>query len=299
MRVAIAGSTGLVGTRLVEALRRDGASVVRLVREETDASDGIRWDPAAGEIRGSELEGLDALVNLAGRSIAASRWTRPVKRSIWDSRIRGTALLARSVAALERPPRVWINASAIGFYGDRGDEWLDESSTAGEGFLARLCTRWEAETEPAREAGVRVVLPRFGLVLAGNGGALARMLPIFRGGLGGRLGSGRQYMSWIGLDDLVDAIRFAIENDTLEGPVNAVGPRPVTNAEFTRELAGQLHRPAWFPAPAFALRLVLGEMADELLLASQRVKPAKLVEAGFAFRDTWLASALSHELDRG
>ena len=297
LKVAIAGSTGLVGSRVVEALRRDGARIVRLVRDVTGV-EGTPWDPAGGSMRGSDLEGLDALINLSGRSIAGGRWSSRVKREIWSSRVDGTALLARTIARLERPPQVWINASAIGYYGSRGEEWLDETSAAGEGFLARLCVRWEAETTPASQVGVRVVLLRLGLVLASDGGALARMLPIFRAGLGGRLGSGRQYVSWIGIEDLVDAVRFALEQTSLEGPVNAVGPRPVTNAEFTRELATVLHRPAFLPAPAFALRLGLGEMAEELLLAGQRVRPGRLTDAGFAFRDPWLGSALSRELER-
>jgi uncharacterized protein (TIGR01777 family) len=238
------------------------------------------------------LEGFDAVVHLAGESIAEGRWTEAKRGRIRDSRVQGTRVLADTLARLIHPPKVFLCASAVGFYGSRGDEELDEESPAGSGFLSDVCREWESACRPAVEAGIRVVNLRLGMVLSTRGGALAKMLPIFRLGLGGRLASGRQYVSWITLDDVVEAIQFVMATDSLEGPVNAVAPGAVTNREFTRVLGRVLRRPAILPAPAFALRCVLGQMAQELLLASTRALPRRLLEAGFAFRDPDLEGAL-------
>jgi uncharacterized protein (TIGR01777 family) len=240
--------------------------------------------------------GAHAVVHLAGESIAGGRWTAERKKKIVESRLVGTQNLAESIAKVTRRPAVLVSASAIGYYGDRGDEVLTESSSSGSGFLAQVASGWEAATEPAARAGVRVVAPRIGVVLAGQGGALPKMALPFRFGLGGRVGSGKQWMSWITLDDLVRLLVYAVTNELIRGPVNAVSPQSVTNAEFTRTLARVLHRPAIFPAPAFAVRLVLGEMADELLLASQRVEPKVAMESGFRFQYPQLETALGHAL---
>jgi hypothetical protein len=276
--VAVTGASGLVGSALVPFLEAGGARVLRLSRSSV--------------IEAATFEGVDAVVHLAGEPVAAGRWTRERKEAIRESRIHGTRRLAEAL----RPPTVLIQASAIGFYGDRGDELLDETSPPGLGFLAETCHEWEAASFPAERAGVRVVRLRIGIVLAVQGGALAKMLAPFRLGLGGKLGSGRQYMSWIALDDLVQVVQRAITDASLVGPVNATAPGAVRNAEFTRVLARVLHRPAWFTVPAAALRLRFGEMAEELLLASARVRPARLEHAGFRFRHAALESALHFEL---
>jgi uncharacterized protein (TIGR01777 family) len=249
----------------------------------------------AGTIDASALEGVDAVVHLAGENIA-QRWTSSQKAKIRDSRIKGTQLLCETLARLSSPPKVLVSASAIGYYGDRGEQILTEDSPLGRGFLAEVCRGWEAATEPARQRGLRVVPLRFGVVLSPAGGALAKMLPPFRLGLGGMVGSGRQYMSWIALDDVVGAIQHAIVTDTLQGPTNAVAPQAVTNQEFTKTLGKALGRPTVFPLPAFAARLMFGEMADELLLASTRVQPAKLLGSGYRFRYPELEDALRHVL---
>lgn len=294
MKVLVSGSSGLVGSALVRQLKANGSDVGRLVRASRSASAlDVPWKP--GELLDPELIcGFDAVVHLAGRNLAG-RWSDQMKREIRESRLLGTATISRAVAAAFRAwgkPSVLVSASAIGYYGNRGSELLTESSASGTGFLAELCRDWEAATGPAAEAGVRLVLPRLGVVLSGEGGALARLLPIFRLGLGGRVGNGRQYWSWIALQDVVAAIEFAIANPPLSGPVNLTSPDPVTNAAFTAALARALRRPAVFPVPAFALRLALGEMADEALLASQRVQPEKLLNAGFAFTHPQLDEAL-------
>ncbi len=293
MKVVISGASGLVGSALTSRLAADGHDVIRLVRrEEQRADDTALWNPTEGEIEREALEGADAVVHLAGENISSGRWTAARKSSIRQSRVIGTTLISETIASLTRRPRVLVSASAVGFYGDRGDEVLTESSTAGEGFLPEVAIGWEQATKAASIAGTRVVLFRSGLVLSTEGGALAKMLPLFRLGLGGRLGNGRQFMSWISLDDLLRAVFFAIEHDALSGPVNAVAPEPVTNAEFTRVLAAVLHRPAIFPAPAFALKAAMGEMAEELLLSSTRVVPQRLLDAGFDFAHADLESAL-------
>jgi hypothetical protein len=259
---------------------------------------GVRWDPVAGIIDKAGLDRVDAVVHLAGESIASGRWTPDKKARIRASRMDGTRLLCEALAALDTRPRTLVCASAIGFYGDRGDAELDEASARGEGFLADVCAEWEAATAPARTAGIRVVQLRFGVILTPAGGALARMLLPFRLGAGGVLGGGRQYMSWIAIDDAVGAIHHALIAPVLEGPVNAVAPTPVTNREFTRALGRVLRRPTIFPMPAVVARLAFGEMADELLLSSARVVPRKLRESGYAFREPDLETALRHLLGR-
>lgn len=299
MRILVSGSTGFLGTSLIEALERDGHSVARLTRPEggrpgAKGQQGlaIRWDPVNGQLEAAAAEGADALVHLAGASIAGGRWSRARKNLLRTSRIDATRQLMGALSRLQRPPRVILAASAIGYYGDRGDETLTESSSPGNDFLATLCREWEAEASRGKEFGARVVMLRFGIVLAVHGGALPRMLLPFKLGVGGRLGSGRQWMSWITLTEAIEIVRFALASAAFSGPVNTVTPQPVTNKEFTRILARVLHRPAVFPAPAFALRLALGEMADALLLSSQRVAPAKLQQAGYRFAHPDLGAAL-------
>lgn len=296
-RVAITGSHGLIGSALVRLLTGDGIEVVRVVRRNPAAGD-VLWDPARGEIDRHRLESLDAVVHLAGENLAAGRWTAARKRRLAASRIAGTTLLSRALTQLEAPPAVLISASAIGFYGDRGDEILTEASAPGSGFLAELAQAWEAAAEPARAAGIRVVHPRFGVVLSPAGGALARLLPIFRLGLGGRLGSGRQWMSVQTLDDTVTAIRHTMTHAELSGAVNVTSPAPLTNAQFARALGRALHRPALLPVPAPILKLLLGQLADETLLASQRVLPERLLQTGYRFQDPTADSALARLLDR-
>jgi uncharacterized protein (TIGR01777 family) len=259
----------------------------------------IVWDPAGGWLEGPRLEGFDAVVHLAGESVAETPWTAEKKARIHDSRVASTRLLAETLARLDRKPAVFACASAIGFYGDRGDEDLDETSPPGKGFLANVCRQWEAATARAATAGIRVVQMRFGVVFSQRGGAFARTLPMFRRGLGGRLGSGRQYVSWIVLDDVAAAIQRILGDTSLEGPINVVGPNPVTNLELTRTTAGVLHRPALLPIPAFLLRLKLGEMADELVLASQRVYPRRLQAAGHTFAYPELEPAIRRLLGAG
>jgi uncharacterized protein (TIGR01777 family) len=298
LRIAITGSTGLVGRRLTAFLRAGGHEVLRLVRGRADGADEIHWDPMAGEIDAAKLEGLDAVVHLAGASIAGGLWTRKRKAAIRDSRVLGTHLLATTLAELKQPPAVLVSTSAVGYYGSRGDTVLTEAAGPGEGFLSGVVEEWEAAATPAARAGIRVVHPRFGLVLAGEGGLLPLISLPFRMGAGGPLGSGRQYMSWIALDDLVGVIFEAIVNPALSGPVNAVAPNPVTNAEFTRTLASVLHRPAIFKVPAPAMKLVAGQLAEELILVSQRVIPSRLEETGFTFALPTLEQALQYELGR-
>lgn len=297
--VAVTGASGLVGSVLVPFLRCGGHRVVEIGRSyATPTADQLRWNPARGELDTSALEGIDAVVHLAGDNIASGRWSDARKQSILESRIGPTRLLAEKLAAMKRKPRVLVSASAIGFYGERGDAAVTEADTAGEGFLSDVCRQWEAAVEPAVRAGIRVVTLRIGVVLSARGGALARMLPPFLLGGGGVLGSGRQYMSWISLEDLVGLAHHALVDERLSGPVNAVAPAAVTNREFTRTLARVLRRPAIVPVPAFALRAAVGEMADALLLASTRVASTKLGESGFVFRDADLETALRWNLGR-
>ncbi|MFL6054186.1 MAG: TIGR01777 family oxidoreductase [Actinoallomurus sp.] len=291
MQIAITGSTGLIGSALVRALRDEGRTVIRLVRRRPAADDEVHWDPF-GEVDTASLEGVDAVVHLAGASIGGRRWNSCYQQEIHDSRVEGTRTLCRALAAIDHPPSVLVSASAAGYYGDTGDRTVDESSPSGGGFLAGVCREWEAATAPAAEAGIRVVIPRTGIVLASEGGALGRTLPLFRAGLGGRLGNGRQWMSWISLADEVAALRFLIDG-SLEGPVNLTAPEPVTNAAYTAAIGRALHRPALFAAPPAALRLVLGGLADEGVLVSQRILPARLTAAGFGFRHPDVETALA------
>jgi uncharacterized protein (TIGR01777 family) len=297
MHIAVTGSGGLVGSALVPFLITGGHRVRRLVRKSPSGKD-VPWDPANGVRDLSRLEGVDAVVHLAGENIAAGRWTPHRKEEIRRSRVEGTRRLCQSLARLSRPPKVLVSASAVGFYGNRGDEILTEDSASGKDFLAEVCREWEAATEPASRGGIRVVHLRFGMVLSPAGGALKKMLPAFRLGLGCRFGTGAQYVSWVSIDDAIGAIHHAISNESVAGAVNAVAPAPVTNAEFTRVLARELSRPALFPMPAFAARLAFGEMADALLLAGQRVTPTRLEASGYRFRHPDLESALRHLLGR-
>jgi len=253
------------------------------------------WNPAAGQIDLGSAGDIDAVIHLAGETIA-QRWSSEAKRRIRDSRVEGTRLLSEALAKMPAPPKVLICASATGFYGDRGEEWLDEKSTSGRGFLPEVCQEWESAANPARARGIRVVHLRLGIVLTPKGGALARMLPPFRSGIGGRLGDGRSYWSWIALDDLLEAIQRALADASLQGPVNVVSPNPVTNAEFTKTLGRVLNRPRILPVPRFAVELLFGEMGREAILSSFRVKPTKLIESGFRFRFPDLESALRHLL---
>ncbi len=297
MRILVTGSSGLIGSSLVPFLTTGGHGVTRLVRSQKSGDEPVLWDPEAGTLDVARLEGLDAVVHLAGENIA-ERWTAEKKSKIRDSRVNGTRLLAESLARLGEPPKVFVCASAIGYYGDRGDEILREESPSGSGFLAEVCRQWEAAAQPAAEKGIRVANLRIGVVLSLAGGALAKMLPPFRMGAGGTIGSGRQYMSWIALDDVIGAIYHALTHETLRGSVNAVAPNPVTNREFTQTLGRVLSRPTLLPMPAFAARLAFGEMADELLLASTRVEPARLLATGFVFGYPELEGALRHVLGR-
>jgi uncharacterized protein (TIGR01777 family) len=297
MIIAITGSTGLVGTALVDALDADGHFVRRLVRRTPrDLQREFVRDPKTGQIDVAAVDGADAVVHLAGESLVARRWTESFKQEIRDSRVRGTQLLCKTLAGLATRPAILVSTSAVGYYGDRGDEIIDESSPPGHTFLAEVCREWEAATQPARDAGIRVVNQRLGVVLSVQGGALAEMLTPFKLGVGGVIGSGRQYLSWIALDDLVSAIKFMLTTATLSGPVNAVAPRAVTNREFTKALGKVLGRHTILPMPAFAARLAFGEMADEMLLGGVRVQPRVLSVAGFEFAFPELETALRHLL---
>jgi len=298
MEIVVSGSTWLIGSALVSSLTAAGHKVVRLVRKSPrPGTSDVLWDPAKAYVDTTKLENKDAVVHLSGESIA-ERWTPKKKIRIQESRARGTHLLCEALRQLEHPPKVLVSGSAIGYYGDRGDEVLREESPPGSGFLAELCRQWEEATEPAARRGIRVAHLRTGIVLSAKGGALAKMLPPFRMGAGGRIGSGKQYMSWIAMDDHAAAIQHIIENPALQGPVNAVGPNPARNLEFTKTLGKVLSRPAIFPLPAFAVHLAFGQMGQELLLASQRVEPARLKASGFSFRFADLEAALRHVLGR-
>lgn len=294
LRILISGASGLVGTAATIALRADGHEVGHLVRSRGSLSTGdVRWDLAAGTVDQEAMEGASAIIHLAGAGIGDTRWTEARKKILSRSRVDSARILVEAISKLRQKPRVLIAASATGFYGDRGDEVLTESSVGGSGFLAALARDWETESLRAESLGVRTALLRFGMILSAQGGALPRMMTPFKFGVGGRLGSGRQWMSWIALDDVAGVIRAALADEAFSGPVNIVAPNPVRNAEFTRALARTLHRRAIFAAPGFALRLALGrEMADELLLSSQRVQPQKLLAAGYAFQFPELAQAL-------
>jgi uncharacterized protein (TIGR01777 family) len=293
VKVLIAGASGFLGQALAKELIAHGHLLHTLVRRPAASATEIEWHPEHSDLDPDALRGFGAVIGLSGAGIGSKRWTADYKRTLVDSRVRPTATLARALAALPltHRPKTFINASAIGVYGERGDEPLTESADPGSGYLADLVVEWEAATEPAAQAGIRVVTLRTGLVLSARGGLMARMIPLFKLGVGGKLGSGRQYQSWVTLADEVAAIRYLLEADRISGPVNLTGPGPVRNAEFTAELARVLHRPALVPAPAFGLRLVLGEFADEGVLVSQRVIPEKLQASGFEFQHADLRSA--------
>ncbi|HKG12719.1 MAG TPA: TIGR01777 family oxidoreductase [Pyrinomonadaceae bacterium] len=303
MKVIVTGSGGLVGRALVRSLLADGHSVTRLVRGgaqqfRAPGSAAVEWNPEGGTIDAKELEGHDAAVHLAGEPIAEGRWDDAKKRRIMESRVKGTRLIAEALASLSEKPRVLVSASAIGFYGDRGAEVMREESASGEGFLSEVCREWEKATLAASQAGVRVVHVRIGFVLDAEGGGLPKMLTPFKLGVGGKVGGGRQYISWITLEDLVRVLRRAIEDESLRGPVNAVAPGAVTNEEFTKALGRVLGRPTILPVPAFALRLAFGEVADAVMLASTRVEPARLKESGFDFKHAEVEAALRSVLGK-
>jgi len=297
MKILIAGATGLVGTALKPAFDAKGFSITDLVRKSPNvALPEIEWHPNRGEIDAASLEGFDAVINLAGESIAEGRWTDEKKKRIRESRIKGTRLLSETLAKLSSPPKVFLCASATGIYGDRGDEILDEDSAPGKGFLAEVCREWEEATRAASDAGMRVVNLRFGPIFSKEGGMLAKLLTPFKLGVGGKVGSGKQYVSWVAIDDVVSAVMFALENEEIRGGINIVTPNPATNEEFTKAMGKVLSRPTIFAVPEFAARLAFGEMANEMLLSSQRVLPKRLSEAGYQFQYPDLESALRHLL---
>ncbi len=298
MKILISGSTGLVGSSLLVYLGSKGHTLKALVRHAPANPSQIRWRPLEKGPEPDDLEGLDAVVHLAGESVASGRWTKAKKEAIHDSRVQGTSLLCDSLVRMKQPPKVLICASAIGYYGDRGDEVLKETSSAGSGFLPDVCKAWEAATQPAGQKGIRVVNLRFGIILSPNGGALAKMLLPFKMGVGGIIGSGAQYMSWIALSDVLGVIAYALDTNSLRGPVNTVAPKAVTNAEYTKTLGHVLKRPTLLPMPSFAARLAFGEMADALLLSSARVIPDQLNQSGYHFQWTDLESALRHLLKK-
>lgn len=295
-RILVSGASGPIGAALLPSLRASGWSVVRLVRGPAAGDEQISWDPAA-PIQPAAVSGFHAAIHLAGESIVG-RWTAAKKTRIRESRVLGTSHLAQALAGAEEKPRVFICASAVGYYGNRGDELLREESSPGVGFLAQVCQEWENATRSASATGIRTAQIRIGVVISPSGGALGKMLTPFKMGLGGTMGNGRQWMSWIDVQDLVGAIHHILKNDGLQGPVNLVAPKPVTNREFTKTLARVLSRPAMFPMPAFAVRLAFGEMGEDVLLGSQRVEPAKLVTTGYAFRFCELRASFEEILRR-
>ena len=293
MRTAITGASGLIGSAVAESLTAQGHEVVRLVRREAAAADEAAWDPLAGTVDLAALEGVEAVVHLAGAGVGDRRWTASYKRQIRDSRVLGTQTIARAVARLDPQPKVLVSGSAIGFYGDTGDREVDESSPHGDGFLSNVVVAWEASAAPASDAGIRVVHPRTGLVVAPHGGAWGRLWPLFRMGAGGRLGSGSQYWSFVSLRDEVAAIEAMIDDETMSGPYNVTAPHPVTNAEITAAMSEVVHRPAFAHVPSFVLKSVLGEMSSEVL-GSLRVVPTRLTQAGFTFTDPTIEDALAY-----
>ncbi|HEX7723156.1 MAG TPA: TIGR01777 family oxidoreductase [Pyrinomonadaceae bacterium] len=291
MKIAIAGASGLIGSALIPILQSEGNQITRLVRSSPKPGE-IEWHPNQDEVSAQSLEGFACVINLAGENIAGGRWTDDQKRKIRDSRVNGTHLLSEAIGKMNSKPTAFICASATGIYGDRDDETLDEQSESGGGFLAGVCREWEQATEPASKAGVRVVNLRMGPVLAREGGMLSKLLTPFKMGMGGKVGSGKQYISWVALDDAVNAIKLAIDDESIHGPINIVSPNPVRNEEFTKTLGHVLNRPTALAMPAFAARLAFGEMADEMLLASQKVMPKRLSQAGFQFQYPTLESAM-------
>jgi uncharacterized protein (TIGR01777 family) len=297
MKILISGASGLVGTHLIPTLKAKGHEIYKLVRKTTQSSDEIQWDAEKGFSKSGQakLENFDAVIHLAGDNVASENWSDEKKRRIKDSRVVGTKTLVNAFKETKNPPRIFVAASAVGFYGDRKDEVLTEDSSEGEGFLTEVCTAWEDEIEKA-ETFARVVILRIGIVLAENGGALEKMLTPFKLGIGGHIGSGKQWMSWISLDDLIKVIHFALRNEYLSGVVNAVAPNPVTNKEFTKTLGKVLHRPTVLLIPAFAIKLMFGEMGKTLLLEGTRVLPKKLEDAGFEFQFSNLEEAMKYVL---
>jgi uncharacterized protein (TIGR01777 family) len=292
VKVAITGASGLIGSAVATSLTSDAHDVLRMVRHEASAPDEVQWDPVGGSVDLEPLAGVDAVVHFAGAGVGDRRWTASYKRKIRDSRVLGTQTLARALARLDPQPRVLVSGSAIGYYGDTGEEAVDETSSAGDGFLAKVVVAWESSTAPASEAGIRVVIPRSGLVVAGHGGAWGRLWPLFRMGVGGRLGGGQQYWSFVSLRDEVRAVRRMIDDSTMSGAYNVTAPNPVTNAEMTAAMSEVVHRPAFAHVPSFVLKSVLGEMSSEVL-GSLRVLPTRLTEAGFEFLDPTIEDALS------
>jgi uncharacterized protein (TIGR01777 family) len=296
IKILMSGSHGLVGSALVPALEGKGHQVIRLVRGPSASESEIPWDPEGGRVDAARLSGFEAVIHLAGEGIASKRWSQAQKLRIRESRVKGTELLSRTLAELPVPPRIVMSASAIGFYGDRGEESLVEESAPGQGFLSEVCQAWEAATQPAARKGIRVALLRFGVILSPKGGALGKMVLPFKLGVGGVLGSGRQYLSWIAIDDVVGVIDHVLNTSSLRGPVNVVSPRLETNLSFTKTLGRVLRRPTVFPMPAFAARLAFGEMADALLLSSTRVEPKRLLASNYPYRYIELEPALRHLL---
>jgi uncharacterized protein (TIGR01777 family) len=296
MKILVSGARGLIGEALIKSLVKDGHKISSLVRRATNGESEIEWHPNQGQLDVAKLEGFDVVVHLAGESIASGRWTDEKKKKIVDSRVKGTTLLSESLASLAKPPSTFVCASAIGYYGNRGDELLTEQSARGNDFLSDVCVAWEKSTAAAEAKGIRTVHARFGIILDKEGGALKQMLMPFRMGVGGKVGDGKQWMSWIALEDVVRGLDYVIERTSIKGAVNFVAPYPVTNAEFTRVLGRALSRPAFLPVPAFAARLAFGEMADELLLSSAKVQPKVLREHGFEFEYTTLQDALQEIL---
>ncbi|MFD0380746.1 TIGR01777 family oxidoreductase [Streptomyces sp. NPDC127112] len=298
MRIAITGASGLIGRALVRSLHSDGHDTVRFVRRAPAGPDEARWDPKAGYVDPDGLRGCDAVVHLAGAGVGEHRWTAAYKREIRDSRVLGTAALARALAGMDEPPAVLVCGSAVGYYGDTGSRAVDESAPAGTGFLPSVCVEWEAAAAPAQDAGIRTVFARTGLVVAAEGGAWGRMFPVFRAGIGGRLGSGRQYWSYISMHDEIAALRFLMETPGLSGPFNLTAPEPLTNREVTAAMGRVLHRPTLCAVPAPVLRVVLGEFSQDVL-GSQRVRPAGLLAAGFTFAHPGIEEALRAALAQG
>lgn len=298
-RIAITGSTGLIGTALKAFLTTGGHTVLPVVRQKPADEGSIYWKPSSGEIDAEAFEGVDVVIHLAGAGVADKRWDEAHKKLVLESRTQGTRLLAQTLANLKKKPRVFLSASAIGYYGDRGDELLTEQSTSGEDFLSSVCSQWEQAAQPAKDAGIQVIHPRIGLVLAAQGGLLGPMLTPFKAGLGGKIGDGKQYMSWIALDDVLGALYHLMFQPELEGPVNLVAPNPVTNAQFTKALGATLNRPTFMTVPAFAIRAAMGEeMANSTALISQRVRPSVLELSGFKYFYPELKAALAHELGK-
>jgi len=298
MKLLVSGSHGLVGKALSKSLTKDGHEIINLVRRDrVYGKPEIEWHPNKGVLDPAQIEGFDAVVHLAGESIASGRWTDEKKRRIRESRVQGTTLLSETLAGLSSPPTRFISASAIGYYGSRGDEVLTEETGGGTDFLSDVCAEWEKATEPAAEKGISTCTARFGIILDKEGGALEKMLTPFRLGLGGKVGDGKQWMSWISMDDHVNAVNFVIENDNIRGAVNSVSPHPVTNEDFTKRMGEVLYRPTFIPLPEFAVSMLMGEMGDELLLTSTKVIPKRLDDAGFEFTYPDLKTALEHALE--